>query len=394
MSTGWSTSDFTDPTFSYQEIADEFWGALRERKLAMGMASDFVPAAGANIQIASDIAPSSPTGNFSLRYMQEWIFTYSYAGHDGNYFTRTYGRDGTSRGSDFYHHSQTLHGITLDGFLPTWASPGRLMWSVRAMRTSSPNSSDQIYFRAATEWPSDWTDWSDAAYVENGRYAEKGDIIGPWIFQDIQDCFNMLVWTQREGVWSNEGEDNKHIGTGYVIEWPGPLTYSDAAVKAESDWDASPDISDATGTPLYWTQYWLNSGYEPKRLSAVLHRKYSYLTAIVPYISDVKRDIDWYISATRGSLSDVFANGSDIDFWSEYIWSDWNLFDRDSPAAASSDFVTGRTIGEGVDPLSTKPEPWPSVLPGAGDSGPAVGWYRKGDTVLIRWNVTSGFTYT
>ena len=41
--------------------------------------------------------------------------------------------------------------------------------------------------------PADWTDWDDPAY-EYGR-VQKGDTKGPWLFKDLQDTLNRMIWT-------------------------------------------------------------------------------------------------------------------------------------------------------------------------------------------------------
>jgi len=45
-------------------------------------------------------------------------------------------------------------------------------------------------WRRATEWPTDWTDLEDEAY-SFGRM-EAGDIIGPWIFVDLQTALDAM----------------------------------------------------------------------------------------------------------------------------------------------------------------------------------------------------------
>ena len=52
-------------------------------------------------------------------------------------------------------------------------------------------------FRRATSWPTDWTDYGDAAY-SYGRI-QSGDIIGPWIYDDLQKAFDALRWSYAGG---------------------------------------------------------------------------------------------------------------------------------------------------------------------------------------------------
>jgi len=48
-------------------------------------------------------------------------------------------------------------------------------------------------FRRATTWPTDWTNMADPAY--SFGQAQAGDIIGPWIFEDLQNGCSALQWT-------------------------------------------------------------------------------------------------------------------------------------------------------------------------------------------------------
>lgn len=52
-------------------------------------------------------------------------------------------------------------------------------------------------FRNATSWPADWTNLNDPAYAY-GRPMLAGDIIGPWVFDDIRRLCSALKWTGRD----------------------------------------------------------------------------------------------------------------------------------------------------------------------------------------------------
>lgn len=52
-------------------------------------------------------------------------------------------------------------------------------------------------WRRAISWDpatDNWSDYSDPMYFAHGQM-ETGDIIGPWIFQDLQNCMTALKWT-------------------------------------------------------------------------------------------------------------------------------------------------------------------------------------------------------
>jgi len=48
-------------------------------------------------------------------------------------------------------------------------------------------------YRRATDWPTDWTNPADTAYSHGPM--EAGDIIGPWVFDDLQNALAALRWT-------------------------------------------------------------------------------------------------------------------------------------------------------------------------------------------------------
>lgn len=48
-------------------------------------------------------------------------------------------------------------------------------------------------FRRATTWPADWTNPDDPAYMHGQMQA--GDIIGPWVLQDVQRGLSALRWS-------------------------------------------------------------------------------------------------------------------------------------------------------------------------------------------------------
>jgi hypothetical protein len=55
-------------------------------------------------------------------------------------------------------------------------------------------------FRRATSWNPEASDWTD---VDDGMFAhglmQEGDIIGPWILDDLQRAFDALRWTYGKG---------------------------------------------------------------------------------------------------------------------------------------------------------------------------------------------------
>ncbi|GAH18405.1 unnamed protein product, partial [marine sediment metagenome] len=75
-------------------------------------------------------------------------------------------------------------------------------------------------FRRATTWPEDWTDWNDPAYslgkIQLYSPFTTSDIMGPWIFADIQSALNKLIWTWGREGWTANGTNNYWTG---VSDW-------------------------------------------------------------------------------------------------------------------------------------------------------------------------------
>ena len=58
-------------------------------------------------------------------------------------------------------------------------------------------------FRAATSYPGDWTRYNDPAFVY--RFIREGDIIGPWLYVDLQKGLNALTRTKKRANMTNGG---------------------------------------------------------------------------------------------------------------------------------------------------------------------------------------------
>jgi hypothetical protein len=268
---GWSTTDWESD--SIQAYANEFWLALNERKALLGQTPFLVPAVGANIQSASATPPTSTTGTFGFRVLQDWITTYC------DQFARSHNIDGSKRDSDYYDDSSDS----------TYLAFRWLLGDVRG---------DGVYpydFRRATIWPDDWTDWDDAAYSD-GKIQE-GDIMGPWIFADLQAALNMLIWSLSDATWDSYYKESHEVAdtpeaekAASVAEFlactPVPTLVSPSA---ESWWLSINDI-------------WVAS----------LNRTYSVpshsITFPLPF--DVRCEL--YLSGTQGNV--FYNHGDDIKF--------------------------------------------------------------------------------
>lgn len=85
--------------------------------------------------------------------------------------------------------------------------------------------------------PADWTDYADAAYSYGP--VQPGDILGPWLWADLQAGINPLVWTTAESVAWLGGQASTGAGTGAT----------DGAAKGAASSDFAANLGDANGSP-------------------------------------------------------------------------------------------------------------------------------------------------
>jgi len=77
------------------------------------------------------------------------------------------------------------------------ALPVHTIATFKTNSTLTGGTTGVIGFRRATTWPSDWTDYADAAYSYGP--IESGDIVGPWIYEDLQKAFDAMRWSHKQG---------------------------------------------------------------------------------------------------------------------------------------------------------------------------------------------------
>ena len=114
------------------------------------------------------------------------------------------------------------HTITIQGLGSTefpWYTPSAFRY----------NSGLTSGFRRATEWPTDWTNYEDSAY-SYGKI-QRGDIVGPWIFADLQKALGAFRSTGVFGALTSEGEIRTATGTGN--------SFSAALSSVSSNWSSS-----------------------------------------------------------------------------------------------------------------------------------------------------------
>lgn len=214
--------------------------------------------------------------------------------------------------------------------------------------------------------PGDWTDYDDAAYVYG--WIQQGDVIGPWIFADLQAACNALIWTLYDtSDWvSSASPGESYTGVG------GPYTnWSDARDEAETDWHSNGASSG--GSPY---AYALVSGSGP--YTAQIQRRAGVQTWAVPTaMEDRYKNLAYYLKPSAYGTFD--ANGETL---TEGAWTLW----REESSITGETDVSSAAFGSSL--VSTMPN-WSAPVDG-GQRGYLV---TDPSVVIVKWNVTDGFDY-
>jgi hypothetical protein len=166
------------------------------------------------------------------------------------------------------------------------------------------------------EWPKDWTSLTDPAYTFGN--AHPGDIIGPWIYHDIQKCFSNMTRIIDVAGWRagtptvnyNSGSSDSNV---YAHQ-----SFSDAATEAESDFSSGDNSgyveeaipSASSSSVVRYSSYKYYFTYSCVARSNTLR----HFTWEIP--NSISRDIEYFTSVysydTDGGIqSPWFSIGSD-----------------------------------------------------------------------------------
>lgn len=343
----WTITNWANADWSAAATLNEFVGAVNERKLAVGQAEPFATViAGDDVQAASFFAGIPGYINFGYQLWIESRYGDFVVSHDA----------GTPRTGETFDDS--VYGSLAEVF-----SAAGLAHSNWRRYTTHPD------------------DGGDVAYGK----MQAGDIIGPWIFEDIQKCLNVLVWMIEISIgwqdvvkYSGWGESR---GSG--------ATWAAAKAAAEADYasGAFGPRYPAAATEGFW-QTWTPG----ERFIAQLWRSEAKAYAYIPWFGKA-RYADWWVRASKlysdpaESIFDAYGDGVIEDTW--HRWSE------DTPATADGTIVSGSKLGV----AATMPNnPWCNE-PGSGKITTGRGWNRNevdseyNVRLIVRWNVTGGFTY-
>ena len=209
-----------------------------------------------------------------------------------------------------------------------------------------------------------------------GGKIQPGDIIGPWLFEDLQKVLNVLVWTSPAHVWTANSADNHGYGEG--DDWPGRQGWWYAVNEANGAWAES----EAEGVaPEAVTAGKLESAsfYYAKLTRTIARGKLASLW------TGVSRAVEWYIKTdkTAGGWSTWHTQGD-----TGILQGKYSLWLTDDPAPEDETILSSVSIGSEL----AKPAYWKSAPVGV--NWEEHGWVTYAQAVVIRWDVENGFGLT
>jgi hypothetical protein len=243
-------------------------------------------------------------------------------------------------------------------------------------------------WRRATNWDvtvHDWTDTTDSMYVDTGYGQMKyGDIVGPWIFDDLQKALRACDWTgERRSVQS--------AGTGNVTNWAkangqgNSITHGTiyaAWTNAVATYSASLWTTQAMASGGYYYQAdrykWYGGTPGRYNWSETRWRSQPLLTAI-QFPGGLTYDWDLYLLASGVTGDDMDSTG----------WAQGHVYLIESDTTVSASNVTAALYGtSATQPFDASPTnnwqgDWPTPPGGDRDQYDSyVAWW------VLKWNFT------
>ena len=379
---GWHVTDFENADWASVVNVQDFQKAHIERTRANGGArADWRDLVAAGDDVQRGYWPGGFTGeNVGWAQIQIYII--------GCSFVQSHNLDGTYRGDDYYS-----------------GTPGRIAsveyWTFAKICQAIGLSS--ACWRRATAMPADWTDPDDPAYIgptgsNPHGVMEPGDIIGPWIFTDLQHALNCLLWTQADLA---DGQPTTYVDSAHR----GPDSYTE-----DSTWSAAESGAENAFTGSSWTtgsggfspQGWCDS-YGSDPYGCQFYRSRYKLSWLIPgagiwsangfdYLPYLTCQVDSFVRAGKYLGHGEFDNTG----VSGYIVEDtWKLFETTSDICWHN--------GDGSHPIKIKTDnavgdtsTTPAATLSPDDSGyrSPKGWEIQMPLNIVRWNVENGFDYT
>lgn len=205
------------------------------------------------------------------------------------------------------------------------------------------------------------------AGVDQARQVAVGDIIGPWVFEDLQKALKALRWTAAS--LSSEDQTSESIEVS-AFATDNPATWANAQGNAETAYAAADPVPDNSIAEAY------SSGIKQggPSYTAWLNRRRTKI-GVSGLSTAYAHAVEFYLKAAATGVFD--ANGDDV------IEGAWSLIDTVGPTTDAS--VESGWLGSLDQPA------WCDAP--IGDPGYSLGWTESYRDALIRWDVAGGFEY-
>lgn len=275
----WTTVDWQDADWALLANINDFIKAINERAVAAGL--------GPGGEIAEKNLGDDVQAAAFWNSLQTWI-----EDHDGKFLISH--DAGVKRSADYYDTTDVSEGAEdYSDIAATFSAAGLATATWRA------------YPQHPTEGGED-----------QARKMEPGDIIGPWIFEDLQACLNVLIWTATESFKATTTQ--KYYGTA-----TDEATWADAKAVAEADWQLKSDSSEYMGSQA--------AGYrDANGFQAVIRRMRIYQ---VSSANSMNRRVRWQILTEE---DDTAWDNHDDPVGDNEGWVVWLVDDPDTSGTSST----------------------------------------------------------
>jgi len=181
-------------------------------------------------------------------------------------------------------------------------------------------------FRRITSqtWPADWTDVDDAAYSYG--YAQAGDVVGPWNWEDVRLAFDEMVKMKKAVSWDQDGTANNwKLGDSYP-----PYTSTWAAAKTALTADYGNDTYTDTAAPLH-IYYGNRTAASPAEYRAQADGLQNQAKLTYTALDTLTTLVEFFVYAIKPSGGDVREWDANSDDVLEDQWHEWDS--KSSPSS-------------------------------------------------------------
>ena len=173
----------------------------------------------------------------------------------------------------------------LDGNPEKDPAGNSIMWTIADLWDYVTDGQSTLGPRRYTSHP------DDGGTVEYGAM-QAGDIIGPWIFEDIQKALNVLIWTRATPTWDINRAGDTYRWSQSSEEGEYFSTRAEAIAKCQGYWTTAPHTEqNQDQQPFAFTQtYWAaGGGYR-----SVAHTAAGRMAYTTPALAKAV-DVHWYL---------------------------------------------------------------------------------------------------